>query len=148
MRVSRCTQPRSTPLTWIFACEARGDQSFVIAEMSRAFVGLTDVDKHLLVAAFRDKILQASKGLLQFPADVVDSRQDPVVWELRWEIDRSIYRLYFGEPAHDLTLLVALLFHYKGESGRKVLSSNDQTYLHQRAAMRYHKGKASNWGNP
>ena len=115
--------------------------------MSRAFEGLTDVDKNLLLAAFRDKMLQASKGLLKFPADVVDSRQDSAVWEIRWEIDRSIYRLCFGEPPRDLTLLVALLFHYKGESGGKVLSSKEQTHLHQRAALRYQIGIAANWGN-
>jgi len=116
--------------------------------MLKAFEGRTEVDKHLLFAAFRDKMSEASKGSLKFPVDVDESRQDPLVWELRWEVDRRIYRLYFGEPANDLTLLVALLFHYKGERGRKVLSSNDQTHLHKRAAMRYHKGKVSNWGNP
>ena len=115
--------------------------------MLSAFEGRTVVDRQLLFAAFQDKMGQASKGLLEFPTDVVESRQDPVVWEIRWEIERKIYRLYFGEPTHDLTLLVALLFHCKGERGRRVLSSHDQTQLHKRAATRFHKGIASNWGN-
>jgi hypothetical protein len=114
--------------------------------MSSAFEGRTDVDKQLLLAALRDKMLQASNGLLEFPADVDESKQDPVVWELRWEIEGMLYRLYFGEPAHDLSLLVALLFHYKGERGRKVMSSSEQTQLHKHAVKRYHEGKASNWG--
>jgi hypothetical protein len=147
MRVSRCTQPQSVPLDWLLARDRPGEHPFVIAEMSSTFEGRPAVDKQLLFAALNDRMLQASNGLLEFPADVDESRQDPVVWELRWEVDDMLCRLYFGEPAHDLTLLVALLFHHKGERGRKVMSSSEQTQLHKQAAKRYHEGKASNWGN-
>jgi len=113
---SRCEVPRETPLDWLYFRKSEDDTPEVLREMAQVFSGLTDVAKVALYAEFNDTMRLAAMGELN-RGDFVDVAKvfvAPELWELRWDTDGVLYRLYHAEPPRNNDVLAALRFHTKG----------------------------------
>lgn len=118
----------------------------VPSELRAALAGLTEVDRQLHLAAIRNTMREASFGRLFPRRGVRCVSQDPI-FELRWDVDGRLWRLYEGEPAIEPNVLVALRFHEKD------VTSNDDEEIHALqdeqiaiAEDRYRRGLPSRWG--
>ncbi|MEF2977280.1 hypothetical protein [Subtercola sp. YIM 133946] len=119
----------------------------MIAEMAAVFEGLTNIQKHALYAEISSVMQLAQEGGLTPQDEVKKIAQDPVLWELRWNVDGKQYRLYHAEPSSDLSILVSLRFHLKDTSGDPLSVTARQNGEIQRAILRYHDPDNTLWGN-
>lgn len=140
---SRCTKPRELPLDWRFA--RIPGESTAKEEIHDCLADLTETDRQLHLAAVRGTMRAAAAGTL-WPRTGVRCVSHEPVFELRWNENGRLWRLYEGEPQAEPNLLVALRFHEKQIDHDARLTRSLQDDEIGVAERRYAAGIATRWG--
>lgn len=140
---SRCTKPNDPPLEWRFA--RIPGESTVKEEIHACLAALTEADRQLHLAAVLATMRAAAAGTLWPRTGVRCVSQEPI-FELRWNEDGRLWRLYEGEPRTEPNLLVALRFHEKRIDDDDRLTRSLQDDEIALAERRYGVGIATRWG--
>jgi hypothetical protein len=78
--------------------------------------------------------------------DIGPIRGHPMLFELRWNFGREIYRLVHAEPPRLPDHLIGLRFHQKSLVGSKKDIQDAQDGEVATAKLRYMAGDSSDWG--
>lgn len=73
---------------------------------------------------------------------------DPVVWEIKLDYDRLLYRFYFAEPGRLPGRMIGLMPHVKEILEDKAATNDAQTECIRNATGRYSLGGDWDWGVP
>ena len=142
---SRCTQPREQPLTWIYY---KGNDGDLIEEIRNVVDDLAlPTDRELVLGLVSEKNELAASGDLADSDDIKPVSFDPEVWELRYEFNGLLYRLYFAEPYTHPHHLVALKFHVKTVDEAEQEIKDAQSAEMAAACIRFNAGEKNNWGS-
>jgi hypothetical protein len=63
------------------------------------------------------RLLRAAAGELDRPVELCPIRDQPELWEIRWQFEARPFRLYYAEPENEPETLLALRFHWKKING-------------------------------
>lgn len=137
-RASRTSQAAGAPFVWQDYVEPGGER---LAEneldecLQRGCRTQADYDMCVEEVAARKR--RASAGRLQPPHAATPVRIVPLLWEIRWDFDGRLLRLYHAEPRRAPQVLLALLYHWKDTSGSQAAIDAAQDAEMLRAGDRY-----------
>ncbi len=139
-RSSRTTDPTSAPYAWEDHVErdgervAENDLDACLQEGCR-----TQADYDMCVAEVEVRKRRAAAGKLHPPDELKPVRTEPLLWEVRWDFDGRLLRLYHAEPRKAPKTLLALLYHWKRDQGTPTEIDDAQEAEMVRAGDRYRR---------
>lgn len=152
--VSLCYNPGKSIYQFHKCVTANGATCFVENDIDAATISMSTPRRSIIKANIRKVINLAKKGeLMQAQDPRFDSLAKPCatqpdIWELRWNMNGDLYRLYYSEDGTRNPEFVALSFKKKNTKGvdSDTIRSNQNSMIAD-AQNRFDAYKEMRWGH-
>lgn len=149
---SICYKSAASPRAFHKCTTQNGGRCFVDDDVNRVSIAMSYYDSKLMRLRMKFYVELAKKGDLQeaetkYIKLATPCATQPDIWELRINMDKNLFRLYYSENEQRTPEFIALAFENKTVSGNNEEIRDAQNDSIKEAQRRYDAYSTSRWGH-